>query len=60
MQLARRYIFDNRRETRTFRDIAAKIIYHAAPPEIEREPTQATFVCPTCRHAKAICTCEVK
>jgi hypothetical protein len=60
MQLARRYYTDNRRETRTFRDIVAQIVFHHAPSDVEPGPRLNTFVCPTCRHAKSLCTCEVK
>ena len=50
-----------RHERRMFHDIVARIVYHQAPAEEAIEPKHPThFVCGTCRHAKELCTCEVR
>ena len=50
-----------RHERRYFRDIVARIVYHGLDAETASEPQPSTvFVCRQCRHAKALCTCEVR
>ena len=52
--LADRY---QKRDAREFQQLAAAIIYHHAPADLEPSDRNP-YVCPGCRHAVAICTCE--
>ena len=56
--VAPRFYVANRRERRTFQQIAALIIHHHAEPDTEpQEPAGNPFVCGNCGHVRQLCIC---